>query len=205
MFAAVVATLGDLGELWTVNAGRAELALSAPPEWLIVPATLAGALRIPLYALGYFGRARSLVSAAPLRARVVIVGGAVFSVLGAIVHTVTGVLIQGRVGGIASGLDPLAGILASGPIALTLWGLALAAFLVVSAAEASLPQRAGARLANPLLLTVGLTIAASLLPASLRDIASPAALNVAHVLFFASVAARGRGATALHGARRMHP
>lgn len=191
MLAAVVATLGDFGELWTVNAGRPELALSDPPPWLIVPSTLAGALGIPLYALGYFARARPLLLAAPRRARRLMAAGAVFAVLGAIVHAVTGVLIQARVGGIASGLDPLAGILASGPLVLTLWALATAAFVLASAVEASLPQGLGERAANPLLLVVGVTLAASALPPWLRDIVSPAALNLAHIVFFASVMARG--------------
>jgi hypothetical protein len=50
--AAAMATLGDLGQLWVVNAGRPDLLLPTPRPWVIVIATLAGALTIPLYALG---------------------------------------------------------------------------------------------------------------------------------------------------------
>ena len=189
---AVAATLGDFGQLWTVNAGRPDLGLAAPPGWLVIPATLAGALGIPFYALGYVARARPALSGMPRLAKLVAGAGTAFAVLGGIVHAVTGVLVHGKVGQIAGGLDPMAGILASGPIVLTLWTLALAAFLVAASAELMLPQARRERLANPLVLTVLLTTAASLLPLPWRDIVQPAAVNLAHVVFFASLSRRFR-------------
>ena len=182
---ALAATAGDLGQLWVVNSGRAALHLAPPPQWLIVIATLAGAIGIPLYALGYQARARQARFLAPQRAAAVAAFGAAFGALGGSVHAVTGVLIWSRVGGIASELDPLQGILASGPIVLTLWALAGAAFLAAAACEAALPQPLRQRLANPLLLTLLLTGAAMLLPVPWRDLLAPASINIAHLVFFA--------------------
>jgi len=189
---AVAASLGDFGQLWTVNSGRPELELAPPPQWLVIAATLAGALGIPFYALGYVARARAAWAEAPRRAMVVAWAGTAFAVLGGIVHAVTGVLVHLEVGQIARGLDPMAGILASGSIVLTLWALALATFLVASIAECTLPQSWSERLAGPLALTIVLTVASSALPLPWRDIVQPAAVNLAHVLFFAAVALRLR-------------
>ncbi len=187
---AIAATLGDFGELWAANAGRPELGLAVPPDWLIVPATLAGAVGIPFYALGYRARACAVVAAAPRLARGLTMSAAVFAVLGGMVHLVTGVLIQAKAGGIAGGLDPLAGILASGPIVVTLWALALLAFTVTAGLEAALPQPIRERWRNPLAGTIVLTLAASLLPLPWRDIVGPAAFNIAHVVFFAGLVRR---------------
>jgi hypothetical protein len=94
-------------------------------------------------------------------------------------------------GDIASGLDPLAGILASGPIVLSLWALAAAALLGAAAAEAALPQPAWRRMLNPGVLLVVLTGLAQALPLPWRDVLGPAAANLAHVGFFAGVVAGG--------------
>jgi hypothetical protein len=182
--AALAATAGDLGQLWVVNAARPALALPAPPPGVIVVATLAGALAIPLYALGYFARAERARAAAPTVAAVVTIAGAAFAVLGGLVHATTGVLVATGAGGIAGGLDPLAGILASGPIVLSLWALATVAFLCAAIAEASLPQPPAARCFNPAVLTLVLTAAATLAPSPWRDFLAPAAVNVAHLVFF---------------------
>ena len=181
---ALAATMGDLGQLWVVNAGRPALALPAPPGGLIVPATLAGVLGIPLYALGYAARARTAQGTAPGAAVVVMLAGTAFAVLGGSVHGITGVLISHNVGGMAGGLDPLQGVLSSGPISLTLWGLATAALLCAALAEARLPQPRASRLCNPLVLTLLLTAAAALLPLPWRDFVGPAAVNIAHLVFF---------------------
>jgi len=187
---AVVATAGDCGQLWTVNAARPELHLPAPPPGLIVPATLAGTLGIPLYGLGYFARARRDRRQAPSVAAIVMLAGAVFAALGGTVHAATGLAICRDAGGIASGLDPLQGILAAGPLMVSLWGLATAAFVVAGIAEATLPQRWVARLGNPLLLTIVITAAAPLTGVPWRDFVGPASVNLAHILFFLRVAVR---------------
>jgi hypothetical protein len=110
-----------------------------------------------------------------------------FAVLGGVVHAVTGVLIWAGVGAIASGLDPLQGILTSGPIVLSLWGLAGVALLGAAACEAALPQTPGRRLLNPVVLLVVLAVLARALPLPWCDLLGPASVNLAHVAFFASL------------------
>lgn len=181
---AVLATAGDLGQLWTGNALRPELGLPAPPPGLIVPATLAGAVGIPLYAAGYAARAWHRRAAAPARALAVAVAGAAFAALGGTVHAVTGLFIQLDAGRSTAGLDPLQGILAAGPIVVSLWALAAAVFLVAAAAELSLPQAWPARLANPLVLTLAIAGAAPLTGTPWQDFVAPASVNLAHLVFF---------------------
>lgn len=185
--ASLVASAADLGQLWAANAGRPSLRLSAPPGWVIVVATVAGAAAIPLYGLGYAARARDGRATAPRRAAGVEGLGVAFAVLGGVVHAVTGVLIWAGVGAIASGLDPLQGILASGPIVLSLWGLAGVALLGAAACEAALPQTPWRRLLNPAVLLVVLAVLARALPLPWRDLLGPASVNLAHVAFFASL------------------
>jgi hypothetical protein len=196
LLAAVAATAGDLGQLWTANAGRPDLQLAAPPDGLIVVATLAGALGIPWYGRGYLARAREAQAIAPRRAAIVAGFGVAFAAVGATVHGTTGVWISSGAGEIASGLDPLQGILASGPIVLTLWAVASVLLLVAAGAEIALPQSAARRLANPLVLTVLFTAIGMALPVPWRDIVAPASVNVAHAVFFASLLRRGRSAFA---------
>jgi hypothetical protein len=193
-FGGLLATTGDFGQLWVGNAARAELGLVAPPEGLIVPATLLGVLGLPLYALGYGACAlvaRERASAAALLA----VSGAAFATLGASVHGVTGLLIAHGI--VPPGLDPFQGILASGPIALWLWALAGAALVCAGIAELCARPRLDARaLANPLVLTVLIAVASPLLGSPLRDFVGPASVNLAHLAFFAALARRTRGRSA---------
>lgn len=184
LIGALVATLGDLGQLWAVNAGRPALALTALPRSVVVVATLAGTLGIPLYAFGYYVRAHRARHSGPTCAVVVASAGTALAVLGGAVHAVTGAAVLNDVGGIASGLDPLQGVLASGPIVVALWGLAAAAFACAAIAELCLPQAPVARLFNPAVVTLVLTAAAPLLPLPWPDFVAPAALNIAHVIFF---------------------
>ncbi|MBI5504508.1 MAG: hypothetical protein HY899_06880 [Deltaproteobacteria bacterium] len=185
LIGALVATLGDLGQLWAVNAGRPALLLIAPPNGVVVVATLAGTLGIPLYAFGYYVRAHRARDRAPRCAAVVASAGTVLAVLGGTVHAVTGAAVLNDVGGIASGLDPLQGVLASGPIVVALWALAAVAFACAAIGELCLPQAPLARVFNPAVLTVVLTAAAPLAPSPWPDFVAPAALNIAHLIFFA--------------------
>lgn len=184
---ALVATAGDFGQLWCANAGRPEIQLPAPPPSLIAIATLAGAFAIPLYGLGYRARAREMSALAPRRALAVSVFGVAFAIIGGTVHATTGTLISLRAGQIADGLDPLQGILASGPIVLTLWLIATFLFLIAGASEAALPQAPARRLANPILLTLAFTGLGLSLPLPWRDFLAPAALNIAHGALFTSL------------------
>lgn len=187
---AVLASVADFGELWAANAGRPELQLPVPPPWVIVAASLLGAVTIPLYGLGYYARAAEAWARAPRRAAAVAVGGGAFAVLGGTVHAATGLLIWSRFGPIAGGHEPLQGILASGPILLSLWALASVSLSIAAACEAALPQPPWRRLVNPLVLTVLLASGGSLLPLPWRDFVAPASVNIAHAIFFATVARR---------------
>ncbi len=182
---AAAATIGDLGQLWTVNAARPALGLAAPPKGIVPAATLAGTLGIPLYAVGYYVRAHRARRKAPKCAAVVAIAGAALAVVGGSLHAVSGVLIVNNVGGITGGLDPIAGMLAGGPIVLALWAITAAFFVCAAISEACLPQARVARLFNPAVLVLLLSAAASLLPLPLPDFVGPAALNIAHLLFFA--------------------
>jgi len=180
---AVLALLGDLGQLWTVNAARPGLGLGAPPAGLIVWATLLGAFGIPLYAFGYRAEARRLAG----RPDAVLVGraGVAFAVIGGSVHATTGVLVAENARGIVGASDPLQGILAAGPIVLALWAAAAVALLVAGLAHFRAAPRLADRLWNPLGLTLAAMALALLLPLPWRDFAAPAGVNVAHLLWFA--------------------
>lgn len=188
LLGALAALVGDVGQLWTVNAARPALGLAPPPEGTIVWATLLGAFGIPLYALGY--RAAARASGARPGAGLAAAAGTVFAVIGGTVHATTGVLIAENARGIADDTDPLRGILEAGPIVLPLWGAAGAALVVAGVALFRATEGTGARLRNPLVLTVILGVAAQALPLPWRDFAGPASVNVAHVLWFASAVPR---------------
>ena len=182
---AVSATLGDFLQLWVVNAGRPELLLAGPPENTIVFATLAGSLGIPLYGLGYYVRANRACESHPDQATLLALTGAAFGTLGGIVHGVTGISIASEIGEIASGLAPMEGILASGPIVIAFWALATVSLLAVGVSEATLFRGHSDRLFNPLVLTLVFTAVAALLASPWNDFVGPAAVNIAHTLFFA--------------------
>lgn len=188
LLGAVAALVGDLGQLWTVNAARPALGLPTPPEGTIVWGTLLGVFGIPCYALGYRAACRRLHGrpGAPLAAA----AGTVFAVLGGTVHATTGVLIAENARGIAGDTDPLRGILEAGPIVLALWGVAGVALVVAGAALLRAAEGIGARLWNPLVLTVVGVLGAQALPLPWRDFAGPAAVNVAHLLWFLSALLR---------------
>lgn len=202
LFGALAATAGDFGQLWQANAGRPALGLAPPPPWTISVATLAGALGLPLYALGYLARAREAGGRAPGRARVVMIAGCAFAAVGGSVHATTGVLIWGRVGEIAGGLDPLQGILASGPIVSTLWAIGSALFLVAAGAEALLPQPTRERMEGPLFLTLAITALAQTLSMPWPDFVGPASINLAHAGFFAAGLVRASRSPVARGPTR---
>ena len=76
---------------------------------------------------------------------------------------------------------------------LTLWALGALLLVAAGASEASLPQPPLRRVANPLLLTLAFTAIGAALPLPWRDLVMPAALNLAHLAFFASLLGRPRG------------
>lgn len=181
---AAMASIGDLGQLWIVNAARPMLQLPVPPSDLVVWATLLGAFGIPLYGLGYWARSRCASDAPRTVPTIVAVSGIAFGVWGGMVHVATGVQISNNAGDIVGGLDPMQGILRSGPLLLSLWGAAGLAFFVASACEFRLALRGLDWAFNPLVLTLVLTAVAQFLPLPWRDFVGPAAINFAHLAFF---------------------
>jgi hypothetical protein len=197
--AALVASAGDLALLWVANAGNAPIAetLPAPPSGALAAGHLAGVLAIPLYAARYTAAARLVAHGDARAARWVVALGFYGSAVGAAVHGVTGVWIRGALGRGAPGGDPLAEVLAAGPFLVPLWavvGLATTLGSVVFATSVARGRTALApafALATPLALTLGLVLAGA--PTAWgRAFLVPAAPNLAHVVFFAALAARTR-------------
>lgn len=182
---AAMASVGDVGQLWVVNAARPELQLAPLPPAAIVWATLLGTFGIPLYGLGYCARAlRAPDSAGRF---VLTAAGAAFGALGGAVHATTGALVAANVNGMAGGLAPLQGVLHSGAVSMSLWAAAGVAFLVASATALRLATSWKERALNPLVLTLLLSGAAPFLDPPLPDFVGPAAVNLAHLLFFLSL------------------
>lgn len=184
--------------LWVGWAGDGRFGLAVPPPATLLVGHYLGVFGIPLYALGYRALAAGIADAAPRSARGVALLGAIGSILGAVVHGVTGALahVAGRVGD-----SPAPDALAALPEAaflLPLWvvvGAALAAGSLVFAAAVA---RGGTRfrpalaLANPLLAGGVIALAALPFP-RVAAFAVPAAPNLAHVVLFgAALLARGR-------------
>jgi len=187
--AAFVASAGDLLLLYVGNAQRPELALPpAGPAWLWLGGAL-GVLAIPFYALGYRAAARLVAPASVRGARALFATGAAGALVGSVIHGLTTWHIQrGLASGAAAG-DPMASLAESGSVLLVAWGIAALLVLVASAVflwfvtrdATDVPRAAG--LANPALLT--LVLAAAGLPSDLlRSFLTPAAPNIAHLVFF---------------------
>lgn len=200
--AAVAATAGDLLLLWAANAGRPELGMLAPPRAGVWLGGALGVLGIPLYALGYAAAADRLTR--PAAARVVRATGAGAALLGAVIHGLTAHLVAADLDASAPPPDPIAAVMASGSTLPLLW--AFSALLVawaslvlardVARGASSLPRWIA--WANPALLTIILALGGLPTPA-LRAFLTPAAPNLAHLGFFAVLAAQRRLSV---GARR---
>jgi hypothetical protein len=189
--AAVVASAGDFLLLYVANAQRPELGLSpVGPAWLWVGAGL-GVLAIPLYAAGYRAAAGLVAPASTPGAAIVSGAGAITALSGALVHGLTASHIEGLSESSASGSDPLAAVAGSGALLLTCWSVAAFFALLASAVfcwfvlrgSASAPRSLA--LTNPALVT--LLLAGVGLPFLwLRSFLTPAAPNLAHIVFFAA-------------------
>jgi hypothetical protein len=197
--AAVSASLGDLALLYVANARRPELALPPPPVGMLLAGFYLGVLALPLYGLGYWRAASGLRD--PAEARHVFVLGALGGALGAVVHGVTAHVIRVEELMRAPGADPLAVVAQHGAFLLPLWCV-LAVMTVAGStiyAKAVLAGRSAyprwMAFLNPALLLVVTSLVA--LPSLwLRAFLLPAAANLVHVAFFATVGPRsGEGAS----------
>lgn len=189
--AAAVATAGDLAMLWVVNARRPELALAEGPAALLSIGCWLGVASIPVYAAGYAAAAKLVDETRPGSVRVIVVGGAIAAVTGALIHYLTARVVAARIATGAPGLDPFAE-LSSEILLLVLWAVASFAVVVASVAFATgVRPRHGKLLAcaNPALLTVTISVL-GLASVVTRSFLAPAAPNLAHVLFFGICASR---------------
>jgi len=191
--AAVFATAGDLLMLWVGNATRPELGLASPPAGTLWLGAALGVFGIPLYAAGYRAASRALAPECSLARHIVAWTGGVFALVGAGIHGLTASMIADAIASGAAGDDPLAAVMAGGSLIVGLWVFATALMLAASLAFAfevargrSALPRAFALL-NPLFATIALAFV-GLSTEPLRAFLTPAAPNVAHVLFFAAAA-----------------
>jgi hypothetical protein len=187
--AALVASLGDLLLLYVANSQRPELGLpQVGRAWLWLGASL-GVVALPIYAIGYRCASRLVAAASERAARTLFVSGTAGALIGAAIHGLTAAYIDRDLDAAAAGRDPLTSMLDWGPALLSLWALA---GLLVLAASALFAWFVGggrtraprcAALANPALLTIALSTAG--LPfVLLRAFLTPAAPNLAHLIFF---------------------
>jgi hypothetical protein len=186
--AAVVATLGDLLMLWVANARRTELALPQPPAFALPVGAVLGIGAIPLYALGYRAAADAIESASRRCARVVLFCGTGAALLGAGIHAGTALAIRAA----TTSAPPLEAVAASHPALAIGWAIAASLVLVASVVvfrAGAAPSRALPRPVawlNP--AAVSLLFGAAGAPWECgRSFLVPAAPNLAHVVFFASL------------------
>ncbi|MDH4017005.1 MAG: hypothetical protein OEV20_06680, partial [Actinomycetota bacterium] len=113
--AAVLASLGDLLLLYFANAQRPELGLPAIGSVWLLGGGVLGALAIPFYGLGYRAASRLLTEPGPASARVITVAGVAIGLIGGLIHALTALYI-GESAPAAANADPIASIVASGPL-----------------------------------------------------------------------------------------
>jgi hypothetical protein len=181
---AVVATVSDLTLLRIAGAGR--------PAALLLPATYAGALAILLYAVGWWQAACGLLPAGERPARRVVVLGAAFAGIGAVIHGMTGIVLQYETirGGDVSP-PTVIGLL----LPLWLLGVACGCLLTVVWAHTILrrptayPRWMAA--ANPIVLPVLVAGLSLLAGRRISAFVVPAAPNIAQAVLFALTVAFG--------------
>jgi len=191
--AAVVASAGDLLLLWVAAATLPALALATPPWWALPAGLFAGVLAIPFYGFGYAALASALPVSDRWSTTLVRVAGFVGGALGSAIHGITGTALAAELGTPGAEIAPLALVGRWGATLVPLWILATASVLVASLLWARSAWRGHAgvprwtALANPALGTVVLACAGATTPL-LQTLLLPAAPNLAHAAFFATVA-----------------
>jgi hypothetical protein len=191
--AAVVASAGDLLLLWVAATTRPALGLGSAPTWALGAGHLAGVLAIPLYGLGWAAVARPLAAARPRDAAIVRGAGMYGAALGAAIHGITGAVLAAERGIAGWVIEPLAVVLRWGTLLVPLW--ALATLLVLAASwrwtRAAWHDAAGVprwtAWTNPALGTIALGTAGAVTPIG-QALLVPAAPNLAHAVFFATIA-----------------
>ena len=151
-----------------------------------------GVVAIPIYVLGYRAAATLVAGAYERHARVIAGAGTLGSVLGAVIHGCTALVIRHGLASGAPAEDPLATV-AGSPLLLALWAVATLLVVAASVAFTTAVRRGvpgvprGLAWANPAVVTIALSLAGSVTPMS-RAFLVPAAPNLAHVVFFVACA-----------------
>jgi len=188
-FAALTATFGDLLMLYVSNSRRPEFLLPALPEACLWVGGALGVIGIPFYSLGYHAASRILRNISKRAARAVFFIGSLVGILGAVIHGITALKIYADLEAGAAAQDPLLSVLNWGPIIIVLWALAAVFVILASSIFCWFAMNGGGLvpllvgLANPALVTVGLSVVGMSTPL-LRSFLIPSAPNVAHVVFF---------------------
>ncbi len=188
---AIAASVGDLALLWVAWAHDGGLGVGAPPPGTLLAGHYLGVLGIPLYGLGYRALAAGIRDAAPSAARWVGGLGAVGSVVGAVVHGLTGALTAVAIRtGAAMAPSDLAAI-PEAAFLLPLWLIVGTALAVGSLVFATAVGRGGTRFprwmaaCTPLVTTIVIAVLAAPLPLAAAFVV-PAAPNLAHIVVFAA-------------------
>ncbi len=191
--AALIASVGDLLLLYVGNAQRSELGLPEAGLTSLWLGGIAGVAAIPLYAFGYRAASVLVAEASARSARVLVLVGIAIGLLGAVIHGLTALLIATGLDAAKQASDPL-GAVADSSALLTLWGVAALLALIASSLFVWFVGRGKTRaprvaaLGNPVLLTI--VLAGAGLPfVLLRSFLTPAAPNIAHLIFFMVCAA----------------
>jgi hypothetical protein len=189
---AIAASVGDLALLWVAWAADGRFGFASPPAGTLLAGHYLGILGIPLYGLGYRALARGIRAAAPRAARAVALLGAVGSVVGAVVHGLTGALTATALRtGAVTAPDAMAAI-PEAALLLPLWAIVAVVLALGSAVFATVVGQGGTRfpracaVCNPLLATLVIAMLAAPFPVTAAFIV-PAAPNLAHVVVFATM------------------
>jgi uncharacterized protein DUF6796 len=187
---AVAASAGDLALLWVAWAHDGGLGVGAPPRGTLLVGHYLGVLGIPLYALGYRALAAGIRPATPSAARWVVGLGAVGSVVGAVVHGLTGALTHVAIRTNAATAPTAMTAIPEGAYLLPLWGIVGIALAVGSVVFAIAVTGGGTvfprwfAACNPLVVTLVIAALAAPFPVG-AGLVVPAAPNLAHVVVFA--------------------
>lgn len=184
--ASLAASVGDFLLLYVANARRPEFQWPLPsPLWLWLGGLL-GVLAIPLYALGYGALAKVVPQPS---GRIIWLCGWITGIVGSVIHGLTTFYIYGSLQLQYIPGDPIEEVLRTGWLLPSLWlvatlaVLALTGFLTIAFWRKLLPPRLF--WFNPVLMTLALSLLGLASP-QLAAFLTPAAPNLAHLVFFAA-------------------
>ncbi len=181
LFGAFLASVGDV-LLLLVSNGDVPLPSAASSNLLLIGA-LFGVAGIALYQFGYRARAEQIRGEHPRAAAWLALGGGMFAATGAAVHGATALAIAAN-GGASPPANPYEGILQSGVVLISLWGLGAVFFFMAALADLFGASAWKQRLFNPLIATLAIVAVSLFLPAAWGNIIGPASINFAHLIFF---------------------